>query len=82
MARVASVSDIRGAVVAEFDAVYLDDQTESDFLFGLGKTSPTLDPNDVTDRILREAAADEYLRADPKYGKKKMPPLDWGSLGP
>jgi hypothetical protein len=80
--KVASGSEIRAAVVAEFDAIYIGDQTESDFVFGLGKTSSTLDPNDATDRVLREAAADEYLRADPKYGKKKIPPLDWDSLAP
>jgi len=80
--KVASGSDIHAAVVAEFDAIYIGDQTESDFVFGLGKTSPTPDPNDATDRVLREAAGDEYLRADPKYGKKKIPPLDWDSLAP
>jgi hypothetical protein len=70
--KVASGSDIHAAVVAEFDAIYIGDQTESDFVFGLGKTSPTSDPNDATDRVLREAAGDEYLRADPKYGKKRF----------
>ena len=80
--KVASGSDIRSAVVAEFDAIYRGSQTESDFVFGLGKTSPTPDPNDATDRLLRESAADEFLRADPKYGKKKIPPLDWNSLAP
>jgi hypothetical protein len=80
--KVASGADIHAAVVAEFDAIYIGDQTENDFVFGLGKTSPKLDPNDATDLVLRDAAADEYLRADPKYGKKKIPPLDWDSLAP
>jgi hypothetical protein len=83
--KVASASDIRAAVVTEFDAVFLGPQTESDFVFGLGKTSSppgTPDPDDSTDRVLREAAADEFLRADPVYGKKKIPHLDWNSVAP
>jgi hypothetical protein len=83
-------SDIRSAVVNEFDAIYGGGKSESSFTFGVGKWSPPDDRstgavNRSTDRVLREATADEemrtFLKKDPKL-KMTPPPVDWGLLAP
>jgi hypothetical protein len=83
-------NDIRAAVVNEFDAIYGGGKSESSFTFGLGKWSPPSDGstgavNESTDRVLRDATADEqmrtFLKKDPKL-KMTPPPINWGRLVP
>jgi hypothetical protein len=86
----ATESDIRSAVVSEFDAIYGGGKTETSFTFGIGKWAPPSDKstgavNESTDRVLRDASADEQMRTFLQNdSKRKMtpPPIDWSRLVP
>jgi hypothetical protein len=86
----ATENDIRSAVVNEFDSIYGGGKSEGSFTFGIGKWSPPDDRstgavNQSTDRVLRDATADEQMRTllkkNPKL-KMTPPPVDWGLLAP
>ena len=83
-------NDVRSAVVNEFDAIYGGGKSEGSFTFGLGKWSPPDDGstgavNQSTDRVLRDATADEQMRTfltkDPKL-QMTPPPINWSLLAP
>jgi hypothetical protein len=86
----ASASEVRTAVVEEFSAIYGGGKTESNFTFGLAKSSSASSAslnaiNESTDRVLKDATADEYMRTELKNNpklKKTPPPLDWNLLAP
>jgi hypothetical protein len=79
-------SEIRAAVVQEFDDIYRGSQSEGDFFFGIGAPSaappsgtPLEAANKTADQVLLDASNDDILHT---HNDSKMPPVDWNKLAP
>jgi hypothetical protein len=79
-------SEIRAAVVEEFDDIYRGAQSEGDFFFGIGAPSaappsgtPLEAANKTADQVLLDASNDYILHT---HNDSKMPPVDWNKLAP